>query len=220
MIYVNGDGHAAASYLSTNYSWSSQDPNRKLLGQLPHIKNVEDSFTKKLSVALHQPYRLEAYEHSTLEEVIAQTKTAISLNPKYVIVIWPNFFQSSVEINGIEFSFDFSEIENYQVSEEVKKAMRAKMIARRLPIIIEDFQKEVGEISNQLEEKNIPYGFMLSKNVLPVSPYYGKWPMDPTKVNVYSWAQSNNFLNHYGYLNPNGHTELSKILIKHLTSQL
>ena len=45
MIYVNGDGFAAGSYLNSPFSWSAQDPNQVLRGQTIHPKNNSQLFT-------------------------------------------------------------------------------------------------------------------------------------------------------------------------------
>jgi hypothetical protein len=219
MIYVTGDGFAAASYAASNFSWAGQDETYHLHGTLPHPKNLNVSFANKLSLALHNPIRLEAYELSMYDRVFAQIENVLELNPKYMVISWPSFFRYVVEVDGTSYSFKSLEIEKSNYPDNIKAAMRAKMGSTKLKETQENFLEKCNKLCNLLETKKVHYSMMMGENKLPFE-INGRWLWDPKETTVKSWAEDNQLLNQNGFLSENGHKELGKLLIVHLTNQL
>ena len=220
MIYVNGDGFAAASYAVTPYSWANQDETYHLHGTLPHPKNLNVSFSNRLGLALHQPVRTEAYELALYERVFTQIENVLKLDVQYMVISWPSFFRSTVEVDGVTYTFRFLDIENYSYPANVKAAMRSKMGSIKTKESYQNFQEKCGELCDLLDKRKIKYSMMMGENKLPFDVTFGKWFLDPKEATVQSWAEDNQFLNDFGFLSENGHKELGKLLIVHLTNQL
>ena len=218
MIYVTGDGFAAASYAACPYSWASQDETYHLHGTLPHIENLNVSFANRLGLALHQPVRTEAYELALYDRVFSQIENVLKLNVQYMVISWPSFFRYEVEVDGNTYSFMSIEIEKLNYPANIKQAMRTKMGSIKLKETQQNFLEKCNELCNLLDSKKIHYSMMMGENKLPVT--FGRWLWDPKETTVKSWAEDNQFLNDFGFLSNIGHKELGKLLIVHLTKQL
>ena len=220
MIYVTGDGFAAASYAACPYSWASQDETYHLHGTLPHIKNLNVSFANRLGLALHQPVRTEAYELALYDRVFSQIENVLKLNVQYMVISWPSFFRSIVEVDGTTYPFRFLDIEKYTHPNNIKAAMRAKMGSIKTKESYQSFQEKCSDLCSLLDSKKIHYSMMMGENKLPFDITFGRWLWDPEETTVKSWAEDNQFLNDFGFLSDIGHKELGKLLIVHLTKQL
>jgi hypothetical protein len=220
MIYVTGDGFAAASYATCQFSWAGQDETYHLQGTLPHPKNLNVSFTNRLGTALHQPTRLDAWELSSYDRVFTQIENVLDLNPKYMVISWPSFFRSTVEVDGTIYPFGFLDIEKYDNPDNIKAAMRAKMGSIKTKESYQNFQEKCSNLCNLLESENICYSMIMGENKLPFDITFGRWLWDPKETTVKIWAEDNQFLNDFGFLSEIGHKELGKLLIVHLTNQL
>jgi hypothetical protein len=220
MIYVTGDGFAAASYAASPYSWARQDTTYFLHGTLPHPKNLDVSFANRLSLVLHQPIRTEAYELALYDRVFAQIEKTLELDVQYMVVSWPSFFRYSVEVDGTEYSFKSTEIEKSNYPANIKAAMRAKMGSIKLKETQQSFIEKCNELCNILDSRKIHYSMMMGENKLPLDITFGRWLLNPKETTVKNWAEDNQFLNDFGFLSEIGHKELGKLLIVHLTNQL
>ena len=218
MIYVTGDGFAAASYADSAYSWAKQDETYHLHGTLPHPNNLNVSFANRLGLALHQPVRTEAYELALYDRVFNQIENVLKLNVQYMVISWPSFFRYEVEVDGNTYSFMSIEIEKLNYPANIKQAMRTKMGSIKLKETQQNFLEKCNELCNLLDSKKIHYSMMMGENKLPVT--FGRWLWDPKETTVKSWAEDNQFLNDFGFLSDIGHKELGKLLIVHLTKQL
>jgi hypothetical protein len=218
MIYVTGDGFAAASYAACNYSWAGQDETYHLHGTLPHPNNLNVSFANRLGLALHQPVRTEAYELALYDRVFNQIENVLKLDVQYMVISWPSFFRYAVEVDGTLYTFKSLEIEKSNYPANIKQAMRAKMGSTQLKETQQNFLEKCNELCNLLDHKKIHYSMMMGENKLPVT--FGRWLWDPKETTIKSWAEDNQFLNNFGFLSEIGHKELGKLLIVHLTKQL
>jgi hypothetical protein len=220
MIYVTGDGFASASYATCPYSWASQDETYHLHGTLPHPKNLNVSFSNRLALAFHQPARTEAYELALHDRVFTQIENVLKHNVKYMVISWPSFFRYTVEVDGTTYSFKSLEIEESNYSAKIKAAMRAKMGGTKLKETHQNFLEKSKDLCKILDSKKVRYSMMMGENTLPLDITFGKWLWNPKETTIKSWAEDNQFLNDFGFLNEIGHKELGKLLIVYLTNQL
>ena len=219
MIYVNGDGFAAASYANSTYSWASQDPDLFLNGQTVHPKNMDASFAKMLSNALHQPLRLEAWERNSQHKILRETRDFIEKNQvDWMVITWPGFFRDEMEHEGVSYQFDFNKIDLYDLDPSIKAAMRTKMQSFNLSAAQDRFRTELEDLCSILEARKIRYAMMMSDATLSIDT--GHWAMDPSKTSITKWAAESQNLNGSGFLSEAGQKELAKSLIIYLTSQL
>ena len=111
MIYVNGDGFAAACYAANKYAVANEDIMHFLRGEIPHPVNLSVSFGKVLSNILHQPLRVEANIKSCQAKIFRQTMDAIenSRAIRYVVITWPDFFRGEVWQYDTDIQFNFGQ---------------------------------------------------------------------------------------------------------------
>ena len=219
MIYVNGDGFAAASYANCAYSWAGQDPTYYVNGSQMHPKNVSVSFANLLSNALHQPLRLEAWQLKDNSSILEEAQVSLGLRLNYVIITWPNFFRGKIVHEDKIYRFEFNKINTYDVSQEVKDLMRAYTATFNYDALMAEFLRNLRILCEDMEQRKIRYSMAMSDQVLPSPVDFGRWIFDPAVQTITSWAATKELLNGAGFLSNVGHKELSKLLIVHLTSQ-
>jgi hypothetical protein len=216
MIYVSGDGFAAASYVCGNYSYSSQDPAFTIKGLSVHPQNLESSFAKFLSNALHQSLRLDAYEYKAHLQILIETVNFINSNTvDYIIITWPNFYRDMVEFNGQVYQFSFQKMNELKYPEDVMNQIRQTAYEFDLHIRQAEFIENLKAVCDLIESKNIKYLFMMSDTCIDID--FGNWLFNPKTQTIKAWAEDNNLLNIFGFLNQIGHKELAKLILKHLT---
>lgn len=222
MIYVNGDGFAAASYSAAPYSFAGQDLKYRLRGQIPHPANFDASFGLTLSNVFHQNLTLDAYEFKSIERIMRETNEAVDRNKiNYLVLTFPNFFGGETLINGKMVQFKFSQVRDPATSKELKEAIQRYTEKWDLDIWMPQWLSQLNDLSAKLIAKNVKFAFVMSDSVIKYDiPYHQpKWLMDPRKETITSWAGPKELLNGAGYLSPQGQTELAKLLINYLTSQ-
>ena len=154
MIYVNGDGFAAGSYLNIPFSWSAQDPNQVLRGQTIHPKNNSQLFSTYLSNAFHLPVQNHAFEFNDHEKIIYETSLFVQSNRvNYVVLIWPNFYRGSVTVSGKTYHFTFNQIEN-ESDPLIKQSMQQYMQGFVLKDVQADFTVKLIKLCDLLDSKN------------------------------------------------------------------
>jgi hypothetical protein len=220
MIYVNGDGFAAASYSASNYSWASQDPAYKVKGYSLHPNNHDVSFAKHLNLIFHEDLRNDASEQNNWRKIIRDTLEVIETNDvNYLVITWPNFFKGEITFNDRLISFNFKESDNVDLPIELRNAMHEYFKTFDLKNEQIDFINEVNKLTDRLNERKIKHSFIMG-NVLLTNPNLkkDKWMFDPYTQNIKEWAR-NKFLNNFEYITANGHAELAKLITSHLTNQ-
>jgi len=219
MIYVNGDGFAAASYSATEYSWASQDPMYILKGYNLHPNNHDVSFAKQLSSIFHDHLQNNASEQNNWRKIIRDTTQAINNNDiNYLVVSWPNFFKGEIEFNDRTISFNFNQSDNEQLSFELRNAMHEHFKTFNLKKEEENFIIEINKFSDLLNEKKIKHAFMMGNIVITIPNLNtNNWILNPYHTNIKKWAE-NKFLNKFDYITSQGHIELAKIITSHLTN--
>lgn len=220
MIYVNGDGFAAASYSATDYSWASQDPTYVLKGFNLHPNNHDVSFARQLSSILHDDLRNDASEQNNWRKVIRDINDFISNKDiDYLVISWPNFFKGEIEFHDRIVSFDFAQSDNKNLNLELRNAMHEHFKTFNLKTEQENFILECNKLSDMLNEKKIKHSFIMGNVIINVPNLkIDNWLFDPYNQNIKLWAEDK-FLNKFNFITPQGHIELAKLLISHLTNQ-
>jgi hypothetical protein len=201
------------------YSWASQDPDHYLSGRLVHPSNIETSFAKILSDMLHHPLKLEAWERNCHSKIIRETHHALDTLPiKWAVITWPNFFRSEIEHDGTSYQFEFNKIDFYDVSDDVKALMKSHIRAFHMDTVKSQFIEELKNLCDRFNSMGVKYSMIMSdSNIYPIM---AEWLLDPANQHLVGWASQKEMINGAGYLTVNGHRELAKSLIVHLTNQL
>ena len=216
MIYINGDGFAAASYAACDFSWSRQDSTQFLRGKLIHPKNLTVSFGNIISAILHQPHKIEAWEFNVHSKIFREIYKAIEYNNiTYVIITWPSLYKDEVRVENVYYPFSFNGIDKLDYPQNIKDAMYHQMSHFQMPNALSNFENEISNLVNILNSKSIKHLMIPSELKLPVGNANWLWE-DETIV---SWATKKKLLNHYGFLNKEGHQSLIKIIFDNLTNQ-
>jgi len=215
MIYVNGDGFAAASYANCSFSWSSQDENQRVRGNLIHPVNLTVSFGKILSLLLHQPYRNEAYEFNSYSKIFRDTYNIIEKeNITNVIIIWPTVYNGEVLIDGKYHQFIFNNIDDLADNEIIKNSMYDYMRSFETNNAYATFESNINELCRILDSKGIKHLMISNDKKLPTG--NANWLLKET---IQNWANTENLLNPNGFLTVNGHKNLTKLIFQSLTNQ-
>ena len=215
MIYLNGDGFAAASYANCEFSYASQDTNYALRGKLIHPNNINCSFGKLLSLALHQPLSIEAWQFNVADKIFREVYKASENKLSYVIITWPNLLRDEVFLDGHYYTFAFKDIEQLGYDDDVQAAIFEKMKSADMTILKDQFEYNLIELCRYLDSKRIKHLMIPSDSKLPMGNANWLWE-DQTIV---SWASKNNYLNSFGFLNKIGHQNLFKLVLDRLTNQ-
>jgi hypothetical protein len=215
VIYLNGDGFAAASYANSIFSWGSQDPSNALKGKLIHPANINSSFGKLLSLTMHQPLRIEAWQYNVHPKIFREVYTAIENNISYVIITWPNLFRDEVLVDNVHYSFAFSDIDKLEYPNNVKDAIFEQMKLFQTSNALNNFEQNINQLCTVLDSKRIKHLMIPSDSKLPTGNANWLW----TDETIVSWAAKNNYLNSFGFLNTQGHQSLFKLVLDRLTNQ-
>jgi len=216
VIYLNGDGFAAASYANCNFSYSGQDETHSIKGKLIHPKNIDVSFGKLLSLAMHQPLSIEAWQFNVHSKIFRETYQAIkNNNVSYVIITWPNLFRDEVLVDNRYYAFPFNGIDNLDCNDNIKKEMFEKMKSFQTSNAQLQFENNIKKLCDFLNSKRIKHLMIQSDSKLPVGNANWLWADD----NIASWATKNKLLNSFGFLNKDGHQSLFKLIFDNLTNQ-
>lgn len=213
MIYVTGDGFAAASYAATTFSWASQDPNHYILGKSIHPANRAVSFPVHLSKTLHCSFNNDAFQKNSHNKIFRDIHQALETPIRYLVVTWPNFYRSEIEFEDNLYQFEFNQIGNIS-SGDLQQIMTKQMIQFNLDHALTNFNQQLKELVEVLDSKNISYVFVASDSKFDTG--IGRWLFDQS---IIDWASPKNYLNGAGYLNAAGHKELAKLLTLYLTNQ-
>lgn len=220
MIYVNGDGIAAASYAACPYSCAGDDASYTLYGVSPHPKNLEASFAKFLSNVFHQQLTVNAHETSCHAKIFRQTMEAIENSHKirYVVIAWPDFYRGEIWSHGNDVQFNFGQRSDFVGNIFHGEAVQQYIKNFTIQAAHAEFNRMLEDLCSFMDERKIQHAMVMSNN--QVDAKSGNWVMDPKTDNVMKWAQPLGLLNSSGYLNPKGHIELAKLIIPLLTNQL
>jgi len=218
MIYVGGDGFAAASYAQTNFSFSKQDKKFLLKGLLPHPANIKKSFATHLSNILHAPMYINAYEDNSFNKIIRDAQDAINYKQiKYLILTFPNFFRGEILHHGNYVQFDFNTKDSF--SQEIQPLIANYLAIYNIENEIKKFNSGIKELTKRLDQTKINYCFIMSNtNNMAIDSIHGNWLFDPKTQSIKSWSDSLSYTNDFGYMTPVGHLELAKLLIPYLTN--
>ena len=74
MLYINGDGHAAAAQAVNPHTFAQDDPSLFYMGRAPHPENLSASWGKLLSVTLRSAFRCDAEGNSNNDRIITSTQ--------------------------------------------------------------------------------------------------------------------------------------------------
>lgn len=216
MIYINGDGFAAASYAASNFSWSSEDGNHALRGRLIHPKNVSVSFGNIISLILHQPHKIEAWQFNVHSKIFREIYRAIDCNNlSYVIITWPSLYKDEICVDNVYYPFSFNAIDKLNYSKQIKDAMFERMTQFQMSEVQTKFENDINQLCEILKSKDIKHLMIPSELKLPTGNANWLW----TDETIVSWATKNKLLNSNGFLNKEGHQNLVKIIFDNLTNQ-
>ena len=223
MIYVNGEGLSAASYSAAPFAYSAQDPIYQLRGNTIHPKNFDISYSKFLSDALHQSLRNDAYINNNWRKIINETYQILESNDiKYLVITWPNFYRGELLYNNKITSFIFEDAENTTL-------LDFKKLIYEFFLTFDLFEEEIAfcnaikQLTKYLKSKNICHSFMMADKSMHHDIFIDDehWLLNPNNNNLSKWAVDNKLVGDTNnFLSVQGHKELGKILITHLTNQL
>jgi len=215
MIYVNGDGFAAASFANSSFSWSSQDENQTVRGNLIHPKNLAVSYGKIISLLLHQPYRNEAYQFNSYQKIFKDIYRIVKKeNISYVIISWPSAYNGEVLVDGKYYQFTFNQIDKLEYNGEIKKSMYEYMNSFDITNACTVFETELNELCQFLDSNRVKHLMISNEKKLPNG--NANWLFKDTLQN---WATTENLLNSNGFLTVEGHNSLAKLIFQNLTNQ-
>jgi len=168
---------------------------------------------------LHHPLKLEAWERNCHSKIIRETHHALDTLPiKWAVITWPNFFRSEIEHDGTSYQFEFNKIDFYDVSDDVKALMKSHIRAFHMDTVKSQFIEELKNLCDRFNSMGVKYSMIMSdSNIYPIM---AEWLLDPANQHLVGWASKKEMINGSGYLTVNGHRELAKSLIVHLTNQL
>ena len=137
------------------------------------------------------------------------------------MLIWPNFYRGSVTVSGKTYYFTFNQIEN-ESDPLIKQSMQQYMQGFVLKDVQADFTVKLIKLCDLLDSKKIKYTMAMSDGNLPIPQVrkVGSWFLNSNNENIKGWAKPFGYLNEDDYLTADGHKELAKIIISHLTVQL
>jgi hypothetical protein len=216
MIYVNGDGFAAACYAANQYAVANEDIIHFLKGEVPHPINLSVSFAKVLSNILHQPLRIEANYKSCQAKIFRETMTAIenSRMISHVVITWPNFYRGEVWQYDTDVQFEFGQKNNLITNRDVLKDIESYLRNFSIENAYKEFNRMLEELCEEMDRREIRYVMAMSNYQFDSK--FGNWVV-PT---VEAWAKPLEFLNPNGYLTTKGHMELAKLMIPYLTNPI
>jgi hypothetical protein len=218
MIYLIGEGFAAASYAQSKYSWANQDPIHYLKGSIPHPANLNASAGYKLSSILHHPIQIIAHQNNSVDLVFREARRVADLiETKYIVLIFPTLFSGEILLDGQYIQFLFSQKE-LEIPDRIQKLILENIFNFNIETAQLNFKKQIQDLSAYLIDKGIQFCYMLAETTID-NISTDNWVIDPNYNSVRSWAENNGFLNEFGYLTPKGQTELTKLIIPYLTNQ-
>lgn len=224
MIYVNGEGFSAASYSAAPFAYAAQDPIYQLKGKSIHPRNFDASYSKFLSNALHQSLRNDAYINSDWRKILRETYQILGTNDvRYLVITWPNFYRGEVLYNNSLTPFVFDDAENTSLPNELRNLIFEFFSKFDLFDEETEFCNATQQLTKDLESKNICHAYMMADknmhhNIFSDNNY---WLFNPNNNTLNQWAVDNNLIsNTNNFLSVQGHKELGKILMTHLTNQL
>ena len=223
MIYVNGEGFSAASCSASNFEYAAQDPKYFLLSTLPHPKNFDASYAKILSNALHQSLRNDSYIGNSWRKIVREIFQMIEKNKvNYIVISWPDFYRGEVIYNNKVQPFYFNDVDNENTPSDLKKLIFNYFENFKMEEEQKDFIEAVSKLSKYLELNKIYHTFMMSNSTIAESIVTDTdvWLFNPSNNTIKQWAIDNNLLNELQFLTEQGHKELGKIVLTHLTNQL
>lgn len=98
ILYVNGDGHAAAANAVVNVVVAEEDIDLWWMGGAPHPENLDVSFGKYISKVLKARLVVEAKPKQTNQDIINSTNNFIKANPvKEEIIVIIGFPENNFE---------------------------------------------------------------------------------------------------------------------------
>ena len=216
MIYVNGDGFAAASFANSKFSWSSQDENQSIRGFLIHPKNHEVSFGKTVSFLMHQPYRNDAYQFNSHLKIFRETYNIIEKeNVSHVIIVWPTIFNGEVFVDNQYHQFTFRYIDDIECNKKIKDSMFDQMRLFNTNTAYDDFENKINDLCQTLNNKGIKHLMISNHQMLPKGNANWLWENNTVR----NWAKIENFINEDKFLTVNGHKSLAKLILQNLTNQ-
>lgn len=163
--------------------------------------------------------KIEAWERNCHSKIIRETHHALDTLPiKWAVITWPNFFRNEIEHDGTSYQFEFNKIDFYDVPDTVRTLMRNYTRSFQAEAAKSSFINELRDLCDRFDSMGIRYSMLMSDSILSTDA--GKWLLEPSNQHIVGWASKKDMINGAGYLTVNGHRELAKSLIVHLTNQL
>jgi len=217
MIYLIGEGFAAASYAQSKFSWASQDPIHHLKGQIPHPANLNVSVGYNLSSILHQPIQVIAHQNNSVDLVFREAQRIAELKEtKYVVLVFPTLFSGEILVDGQYYQYLFAQ-RGSELPDHVQQLIMENISRFNIETAEINFRNQIGHLTQLFTAKGIRFCYITAETKID-NISADNWAIDPNFNSIRTWTENNNLLNQFNYLTAKGHIELSKLIIPCLTN--